>query len=162
MEPTREHQHRDIRPYQDGDELEVVGVWFRSGQSAHRTQAWQSLTFELAGEVFRKEILPSCDIWVGTREKQIVAYMAMKGSYIDRLYADPSEWRHGWGTRFLDFAKGLNPEGLELHTNLDNHAACRLYEKHGFKAVKYGVSPPPESLPDVEYHWRPNAIVLNN
>ncbi len=29
-----------------------------------------------------------------------------------------------------------------------------FYEKNGFIAEKYGISPPPESEPDVEYHWR--------
>jgi hypothetical protein len=33
-----------------------------------------------------------------------------------------------------------------------------LYEKHGFKAVKFGLSPPPESAPDVEYRWRPADV----
>jgi hypothetical protein len=43
---------------------------------------------------------------------------------------------------------------LELHTHQENHAARQLYEKHGFRAVKFGLSPPPEGAPDVEYHWR--------
>ena len=30
-----------------------------------------------------------------------------------------------------------------------------FYEKHGFVIARLGVSPPPESEPDVEYHWRP-------
>jgi len=54
-------------------------------------------------------------------------------------------------------AKAMHPNGLELHTHQENRAARRLYEKHGFKAVKFGVSPPPESAPDVEYHWRPST-----
>jgi hypothetical protein len=44
---------------------------------------------------------------------------------------------------------------LELHTHQENYAARRLYEQHGFRAVKFGLSPPPENAPDVEYHWRP-------
>jgi ribosomal protein S18 acetylase RimI-like enzyme len=52
-------------------------------------------------------------------------------------------------------AKRLHPNGLELHTHQENHAARRLYEQHGFRAVKFGLSPPPENAPDVEYHWRP-------
>jgi ribosomal protein S18 acetylase RimI-like enzyme len=58
------------------------------------------------------------------------------------------------------FAKSLSPNGLELHTHQANHAARRLYEKHGFKAVKFGTSPLPESAPDVEYHWRPGNKAL--
>ena len=51
----------------------------------------------------------------------------------------------------------LYPDGLELHTHQENVIACAFYEKHGFRAVKFGISPSPESVPDVEYHWRPDG-----
>jgi GNAT superfamily N-acetyltransferase len=91
----------------------------------------------------------------GTADERIVAYMAINGSYIDRLYVDPLEWRKGWGTRFVNLAKQLSPSWLECHTHQENHAARAFYEHNGFVAVKFGSSPPPESAPDVEYHWRP-------
>jgi len=84
-----------------------------------------------------------------------VACLALAGSYVDRMFVDPSEWRTGWGTRLILHAQAVRPDGLELHTHQQNHAARALYEKHGFKAVRFGVSPPPESPSDVEYHWRP-------
>jgi GNAT superfamily N-acetyltransferase len=147
---------RAIRPFQDRDELSVIGVWHRSGQAAYGfLPAWQAFTQAEAGDVFRKLIRPRCNIWVGTRNEAIVAFLAIAGSYIDRMYVDPSEWRKGWGTELVHFAKTLHPSGLELHTHQENHAARKLYEKQGFKAVKFGISPPPESTPDVEYHWRP-------
>jgi ribosomal protein S18 acetylase RimI-like enzyme len=92
---------------------------------------------------------------VGTLDEGIVAYMAMDGSYIDQLYVNPSEWRKGWGKRFINLAKELSPIGLECHTHQENMAARGFYEKNGFVVVKFGVSPPPESAPDVEYQWRP-------
>jgi GNAT superfamily N-acetyltransferase len=144
-----------IRPFEDQDENAVIGVWYCSGRAAYGfLQTWQVLTLEQAGEIFRQVIRPHCNLWVGTRDEQVVAFLAMTGSYIDRMFVDPTEWRKGWGTRLILFAKTLHPEGLELHTHQENHAARRLYEKHGFKAVSFGVSPPPESAPDVEYHWR--------
>ena len=79
----------------------------------------------------------------------------MKGTYIDRLCVDPLEWRKGWGTQRLNFAKQVSPLGLELYTHQENFAARALYERIGFRAVRFGLSPPPESVPDVEYHWRP-------
>ena len=148
-----------IRPFQDEDESAVVGVWHRSGQTAYRyLPNWQRLTLERAGAVFREVIRPRCDIWVGTRNGQVVAFLAMAGSYVDRMYVDPTEWRKGWGTRFVLLAKILHPDGLELHTHQENHAARQLCEKHGFRAVKFGLSPPPENAPDVEYHWRPDDL----
>ena len=145
-----------IRPFRADDEPAVVGVWHRSGQAAYTfLPTWQAFTLEHAGTVFRDVIRARCAIWVGTLDAQIVAYLAMNGSYVDRMYVDPSQWRRGWGTRLIACAKSLSPAGLELHTHQENQTARRLYEKHGFKAVRFGVSPPPESSPDVEYQWRP-------
>jgi GNAT superfamily N-acetyltransferase len=146
-----------IRPFAADDAPVVIGVWHRSGRAAYQyLPTWQALTLERAGEVFRAVIEPRCNIWVGTRGGGVVAFLALIGCYIDRMYVDPTEWRKGWGTAFILLAQQLRPGGLELHTHQENHAARALYEKHGFKAVKFGVSPPPESAPDVEYHWRPD------
>ena len=145
-----------IRAFEERDEAAVIAVWHRSGQAAYPfLPTWQAFTLERAGEVFREVIRPRCDLWVGTRQDRVVAFLAMCGSYIDRMYVDPTEWRKGWGTRLVLFAKARYPDGLELHTHQENHAARQLYERHGFRAVKLGMSPPPESAPDVEYHWRP-------
>lgn len=87
-------------------------------------------------------------------ETQIVGFLAINKSYIDRLYIHPDHQRRGIGAALIQHAQTLSPRGLELHTHVKNEAACAFYEKHGFVAVKYGVSPPPESEPDVEYQWR--------
>lgn len=151
-----EIHNRSIRPYQDADEADVVGVWHRSGIAAYTyLPTWQAFSLDQAVWVFQNIIRPGSEIWVGALDERIVAYIAMKGSFIDRLYIDPSEWRRGWGTRFVQLAKQLSPGGLELFTHQENYAARALYERYGFIAVKYGISPPPESAPDVEYHWRP-------
>jgi putative acetyltransferase len=149
-------RRRNIREFQDTDKADVVGVWHRSGLAAYTfLPTWQAFTIEQAHWVFENIIRPQCAIWVGTLDGHIVAYLAMKESYIDRLYVDPLEWGKGWGTPLVNFAKHLSPNGLELRTHQANHAARTLYERHGFQAVKFGTSPPPESAPDVEYHWRP-------
>jgi ribosomal protein S18 acetylase RimI-like enzyme len=153
---SRAHARRRIRPFQDADEAEVVGVWHRAGVAAYTyIPTWQALTLERAQGIFHNIIRARCAIWVATLDERVVAYLAMKGTYIDRLYVDPCEWRKGWGTQLVNFAKQLSQSGLELHTHQANVAARALYEYHGFHAVKFGISPPPESIPDVEYHWRP-------
>ena len=150
------HTRHSIRPFRDADEAAVVGVWHRSGLAAYPyLPTWQALTLERAQWVFHTIIRVQCAIWVGVLDEQIVAYLAMNKSYLDRLYVDPSEWHKGWGTQLVNFAKQLSPSGLELHTHQANAAARAFYERHGFQAVKFGISPPPESAPDVEYHWRP-------
>ena len=136
-------------------------MWYRSGRAAYTfLPLWQALTLDRAATIFREVIRCQCKIWVGTLNEQVVAYLALKGSYIDRMYVDAGEWHKGWGTQLVVFAKRVCPHGLELHTHQENHGARRFYEKHGFKAVRFGTSPPPESAPDVEYHWRPDDEVL--
>jgi GNAT superfamily N-acetyltransferase len=150
---------RFVRPFEASDESAVVGVWYRSGRAAYTyLPTWEAFTVEDAQAVFRNAIRPKCDIWVGTLDQTVVAYLAMSGSYIDRMYVEPIEWRKGWGTRLVALAKELSPSGLELHTHQGNHAARALYEKQGFVAVRFGLSPPPESAPDAEYHWRPSNL----
>jgi GNAT superfamily N-acetyltransferase len=117
----------------------VVGVWYLSERAAYTfLPTWQTFTVENAQVVFRNVIRPKCDLWVGTLHQTVVAYLAMNGSYIDRMYVDPMEWRKGWRTRLVGLAKELSPSGLELHTHQENQAACTLYEKQGFVAVRFG------------------------
>ncbi len=151
-----ENGRRDIREFQDADEADVVGVWHRSGLAAYTfLPAWRAFTLEEASWVFENVIRPNCAIWVGTLDERIVAYLALQGSWVNRLFVDPPEWRTGWGTQLIRLAKQLSPGGLQLYTHQENYAARALYKQQGFKVVKFGISPPPESAPDVEYHWRP-------
>jgi ribosomal protein S18 acetylase RimI-like enzyme len=145
-----------IRPFTAADTDAVVDVWHRSGLAAYTyLPMFQALTREMARTVFAKDIAAHCDMWVAVEDDTIVAYLAMRASYIDRLYVDPPHQRKGWGTALVDYAKSLSPSGLELHTHQENLAARALYERLGFVAVRFGLSPPPENVPDVEYHWRP-------
>ena len=145
-----------IRRYTKSDESATVGVWYRTGKEAYPyLPQFQALTFEKAVAVFRQLIPSTCDIWIGEEHQKVIAYLAMKDSYIDRLYVDPTQQNLGWGTRFVEHAKEIQPQGLELHTHQANTNACRFYERLGFVAVNFGISPAPESEPDVEYHWRP-------
>ena len=149
-----------VRQFREADEPAVVEVWHRSGRARYTfLPTWQAFSLDRARDVFREVIRPRCRIWVGVQGARVVAYLAMKGSYIDRMYVDPSEWRKGWGTRLIDLAKELSPDGLELRTHRQNAGARAFYEKHGFTVVTFGISPPPECAPDVEYHWRPRVFL---
>jgi ribosomal protein S18 acetylase RimI-like enzyme len=143
--------------------MATFDVWYRSCTAVYTfLPTWQATTRDQAEQFFRDVIVKECDIWVAAPDDNLLGFLAMRGSYIDRLYIDPEYWRLGWGTGFVDFAKQLSPGGLELHTHVENHVARALYEKHRFQAVKFGLSPPPESAPDVEYHWRPEEDQKKN
>lgn len=145
-----------LRRYENRDETQTFDVWFRSGKATYTfLPTWESFSYEQARSVFRDRIVAKCEIWVAEKGDTVVAYLALDGSYVDRLYVSPDELRKGWGKLLIEKAKQLSPSGLELHTHQKNFRARAFYETNGFKAVRFGTSPPPESAPDVEYHWRP-------
>ncbi len=148
-----------VRPMRDDEEQAVADIWHRTGIASYPyLPTWQAFALDHARRVFHDVIRANNAIWVAADASDApVGFLAISGSYIDRLYIDPPAWRRGWGTRLLEFAKTLSPSGLELATHQENMAARALYEKHGFIAVSFGVSPPPESAPDVQYHWRPGG-----
>jgi GNAT superfamily N-acetyltransferase len=103
---------------------------------------------------FQNHILKDDTVWVVDFENHPVAFMAMKNELIDHLYVHPDYWRQGIGKLLLQFAAKKSPEHLWLYTLKINANARVFYEKNGFVAEKFGLSPAPESEPDVEYHWR--------
>jgi ribosomal protein S18 acetylase RimI-like enzyme len=88
--------------------------------------------------------------------------MAIAGDLIDQLYVDPENQRQGVGTSLIASAKALSPSGLRLFTFETNARGRAFYEKHGFRAAGFGISPPPESEPHVEYRWTPCPAVHDN
>ena len=145
-----------IRQFMASDEARVAEIWLKAGVDEYTyLPQFQALDGVKAQRVFHEIITQRCNIWLEVSDLCINGFIALQGSYIDRLYIDPEFQRQGIGTVLLEFAKEKHSTGLELCTHQQNRRACNFYEKHGFKAVRYGISPPPESVPDVEYHWRP-------
>ena len=146
-----------VRRYRDDDFEPIVRLWIETKADAYpylpleQTYSWD----DNAG-FFRDVITASCEIWIAEDERGPAGFLAIRESYIDRLYIHPTRQREGVGSRLLQKAQELSPCGLELHTHQKNESACRFYEKHGMEAVHFGISPAPESEPDVEYQWRPN------
>jgi len=103
---------------------------------------------------FTTNIAPQHDLWVAHEGTEIVGFLAIRDSLIDRLYVHPTAQRRGVGAALLAKARELQPEHLTLYTHQKNTKARAFYEKHGFRATRFGVSPPPESEPDVFYEWR--------
>jgi ribosomal protein S18 acetylase RimI-like enzyme len=145
-----------LRPFQKSDFEAVAALWHETKQDAYPYLALeQGRTLEEDAGFLRTRILVRCKVFVVEIRGRLAAFLAIDGSYVDRLYVHPRCQRRGVGSLLLRKALELSPEGVELHTHQKNETACAFYEKHGFRAVRYGISPPPESEPDVEYHWRP-------
>ena len=149
-----------IRLFTEPVELRLAEIWHLAGLDEYTyLPAFQALDADQALQVFRDVIVSNCRIWLETHHETIRGFIALNGSYIDRLYVDPEYQRLGTGGALMNHAKSMFGAGLELHTHQQNSRARAFYEKHGFAAVKYGISPAPECVPDVEYHWRPKIAV---
>lgn len=112
-------------------------------------------TFEEDCDYFRNVILANNDVWVMEVDGRAAGFLAIAGDFVDQLYIHPDFQCRGLGRELLDFAKACSPEHVWLYTLQVNANGRAFYEKNGFVAVRFGVSPAPESEPDVEYRWRP-------
>ena len=147
-----------MRLLRDEEIAEVAAVWHEARREAHTSigiEMGSGLTLGDSERIFRERIASRCRVLVVERGESVVGFLAIHGSYIDRMYVRPRDQRSGIGTALLEKAREFSPAGLELHTHEANQRARNFYEKHGFRAVRFGVSPPPENEPDVEYWWRP-------
>ena len=143
-----------IRPYEPHDFEAVTTLWrYAREQAFPDFQRRKGHTFEEDQAYFRDVILVKNEVWVVDVDGTPVAFMAIDGDFIDHLYVAPDHQRLGIGKALLDHAKHLSPEHLWLYTFQINTNGRAFYEKNGFRAVEFGVSPSPESEPDVEYHW---------
>jgi ribosomal protein S18 acetylase RimI-like enzyme len=144
----------NIRLYQPEDFDAVTLIWWRALEDAFpEFQRTKGHTFEENRVHFCDMILRDNQVWVAVFDGTVAGFMAINGTYIDQLYIDPDFQHRGIGQAFLAHAHNLSPEFLHLNTFQSNTRGRAFYEKNGFRAVKFGISPPPENEPDVEYHW---------
>jgi GNAT superfamily N-acetyltransferase len=147
-----------IRKIFEPEMNDVAALWHFTKKAAYPYLPLdQRRTLEEDVNFFREKILRRCDLWAADDNGRIAGFLAMQGTYVDRLYVVPDSQRCGIGGKLIQHAKELSPAGLELHTHRKNMSAWKFYEKHEFLAVHFGISPPPESEPDIEFHWRPEA-----
>ncbi len=144
-----------IRKYRAGDFDAVTILWRISREkSLPDFQQEKGHFFYEDRDYFQNHVLIENEIWVVDVDSRPVAFIAMNDEFVDQLYIHPNYWRQGIGKTLLNFAREQSPEHVWLYTLQINVNARAFYEKNGFVAEKFGVSPPPESAPDVEYHWR--------
>jgi len=147
-----------IRPYENKDFEPVILLWRRSREvSLPEFQKEKGHPFEMDQWYFKEHILKENNVLIAELNGQRVGFMAMREDFIDQLYVDPDHWQMGIGSAFLDHARSISPQHLWLYTLQVNYVARAFYQKKGFVARNFGISPPPESEPDVEYHWTPKV-----
>jgi ribosomal protein S18 acetylase RimI-like enzyme len=149
----------NLRGYAATDEAAVVELWHATKRAAYPyLPAEQTRSMRDDAAFFREHIAARCDVWLAERDGTLLGFLALADGYLDRLYVHPSAQREGVGAALLAKARELSPAGLDLHTHQQNVSACSFYEKHGFRAHRFGTSGPPECMPDVLYRWRPGAV----
>lgn len=145
-----------IRPFDPADLEAVVRLWHETKRDAYDFLPQErSRALDEDRAFFAAQLLPRCELWLAVAGSQVLGFLGRVGSYVDRLYVRPAVQRRGVGSALLARALALSPHGIELHTHQRNHRARAFYRRHGLRAVRLGLSPPPECEPDVEYHWRP-------
>ncbi len=144
----------EIRQVEEADIVEVVRMWRRSREGV-QPQLEARLGYSPKDDLtfFTANLMRESEVWIAVRGDHLMGLLAIKGDCIEQLYIDPLEQRRGIGTALLDFAKGKSPIRLQLHTHQANLRARSFYERRGFYAVEFGISPPPENEPDVQYEW---------
>ena len=144
-----------IREYRPQDFDAVTILWrIAREKSLPEFQNAKGYFFYQDQNYFRDHILKENRVFVVESEQRPIAFMAMKGDFIDQLYVHPDFQNLGVGKTLLDYARTFSPQHVWLYTLQINVNARAFYEKNGFIPEKFGVSPPPENEPDVEYHWR--------
>ena len=144
-----------IRDYRPEDFDAVTILWRISREkSLPEFQHAKGHFFYEDQDYFREHILKQNKVFVVESDQRPIAFMAIKDEFIDQLYVHPDYQNQGVGKTLLDYARKLSPEHVWLYTLQINLNARVFYEKNGFIAERYGISPPPESEPDVEFHWR--------
>lgn len=150
---------RTIRKMEASELEATVAVWRRSRWHAQpRLEERMGHTPEDDLRHFRDTVARDYEVWVAAEDGGIAGLLAVGRGCVDQLYVDPDAQGRGVGTALLEKAKQILPGGLTLFTHQSNARARAFYERRGLRAVRFGVSPPPESEPDVEYAWRPEPV----
>jgi putative acetyltransferase len=148
-----------IRAYVEDDFDDLVARWHETNLVSYRYNAVQQQhTLADARRFFRDKLLPACEIWVAERSGRLLGLLCLEAPWIRHFAIFPEHQRKGIGTALLQKAREHSPAELHLFTFQRNEAARAFYEKHGFVAVAFGVSPAPELEPDVEYRWSARRI----
>jgi len=134
----------------------VVRLWRRAREGAMpalEARMGHAPADDLA--FFRDSVMRENEVFVALREEEPVALLGLRDGVVGYLYVDPPAQRQGVGTALLDLAKRRSAGGLSLFTHRANRRARDFYERRGFRAVRFGMSPAPEREPDVLYRWDP-------
>ena len=146
-----------IRPLQDAQADAVAALWHATNLESYPYNAvQQSHTLEGAVQFFCGTLRREARLWVATVDDTPAGVLALQGDLVRTLAVFRPWQRRGIGTALMATARAESPRGLRLYTFERNAAARAFYARLGFVEVAFGVSPAPESEPDVLLQWAPS------
>lgn len=152
-----------IRPFAISDFEELTEVWHNVNRSAYPyVVAHQSYTLDEVRAFVLASVLPLNRLWIASLGTSIVGFIAADATHINQLVVDVNYQHRGIGSALLQHLLAQTEGPWRLFTFQRNESARRFYEKHGFCVVGFGVSPPPENEPDVEYLLERNKVPPNS
>lgn len=148
-----DHLRATVRAFSAGDFDDLARQWHETNVASYPyVHAHQLHSLQDARAYLRDQVVASCSVWVAEHSLRLVGMLAIDGQWIRQLAVFSGYQHRGVGTALLAQASACSPGRLRLFTFQRNGIARAFYEKHGFSPVSFGVSPPPESEPDVEYN----------
>ncbi|BAZ37046.1 GCN5-related N-acetyltransferase [Calothrix sp. NIES-4101] len=148
-----------IRSYKPSDLESVVQLWYKTWhQTFPHLQHPQA--YSVWKERFSHEFVRDGEIFLAEVEKQIVGFIVLikDKQVLSQLFIDEKYQRQGIGTKLLNRAKALSPQGLKLDALRENIKARAFYERHGFKIAGFSINEF-NGQPNVEYYWTPENAV---
>jgi len=142
-----------LRPFAPAHGDAAADVIHRSTSAAYSFMTW---THSRQGTRawFAAALEDWTQVWLAERDGRVVGVLCLQDDHIDQLFVDSGDQRLGIGSQLIAKAFELCAGPITLHTFQKNQAARAFYEKHGFRAVDFGVSDA-EGEPDVLYRLEP-------
>lgn len=144
-----------LRPARPQDAAEISEVFLASRRKA-LSYLPKIHTDDEVRTWIREMVVPRTTVWVAEISGEVVGFFSLGEQTLDHMYVHPDYQGIKVGTALLDQARALSPGRLELYTFARNEGARRFYERHGFRAIAFGVDNE-ENEPDVLYEWTSEA-----
>ena len=147
----------EIRRYRDEDRGATALLWMASWRSTGLAVALEPAEAELYAHSYQRiarELAAGWVVHLAWDDSRLVGFLALKpqAGCLDQIFVLPEAQGTGVGRALLDFAKDRLPNGMWLHTAVDNTRACRFYERAGFTRGEIETHPVLGHL-TVIYRW---------
>ena len=143
----------EISKYEEKDFRPLAELFKNIYAVTYPTLSEQFLRPERFEAILRKHTLPNFDVWLAKINGELIGFAAIGQNFIDQLYISPAHQGKGLGSFWVEQAKTISPDFLELYTLASNKRAIDFYEKHGFTIIERGIAPD-EKVPDVKMRWQ--------